>query len=131
MGKWFLGTLLKVVRLSTILHITVFILLISASIGAVSQNPWVVYPTLLIFMTLAAAREPVFTEAVNRRIGSSQRATTLSNLAFISGLINVPIFLLAGHLALTDVQYPIWISVALIGLVIVFFSVKSEEVDLK
>lgn len=125
--QWFLGQIEDRVGAPRILGWTIFIFMASA-IGAIFTNTaWLLFILLLIAAIAPTIREPVFAHAMNKRIASRSRATTLSNLNAIKAVLDIPILLLCGWLALQNLKYVFVIAVVLCFAVLIFFPIRKRD----
>lgn len=69
-----------------------------------AHQPLLLFVSTLGVLYFSAIREPMFSHAVNQRIASRSRATTLSNLHVIKGMLDIPLLFLSGWLALHDLR---------------------------
>ncbi len=129
LAKWNFKKLLSYISITTLLRGSSIALLILTLLGAIVHVPALLYITLLLTIIFCDIRAPLFAEAVNRRIASHHRATTLSNLALIKALIDIPLLFLAAHLAKINVQYPLFIGFGLVIVAVTFFRIKSTEIE--
>lgn len=119
--EWF-GTA-RVIAISAMLMIAGFL------VAVLSSSGWVVFIALAIGLSANGMREPMFAHAVNKRIHSHSRATTLSNLNVLKGFLDIPLLLLAGWLSAFSLFYPLFLAIALCLVVLVFFSIRSREIQ--
>lgn len=126
-AKWHMGKILERIPLIQLLHATSVLLVATGVLASIFHEPAIAFGSILLFIILTNIREPLFTEAMNRRIKSHQRATTLSNLYVLKAFIDIPVFLLVGWLALKDLQYPFWVALALVAIVAVLFPIRESD----
>jgi MFS family permease len=91
------------------------------------------YQPLLLFVStlgvlyFSAIREPMFSHAMNQRIASRSRATTLSNLYVIKGMLDIPLLFLSGWLALHDLRGVIALALGVCLFVLFALPVVGDE----
>ena len=90
------------------------------------QIPWFVFIGLLIFFGLANVRRPLFAHAINKRISSRSRATTLSNLNVLKSIMDIPIWFLAAYVSQFEVEYCIF-NRSGVGIYCIGFFLNSKE----
>ena len=91
--------------------------IICLMISLITSNPVVLFISSIPLFVLGTIRDPIFFRQIHIRIPSFNRATVISALTVIKGIIDVPILLLAGFLAKIDPRF-VW----LIGLVMLVAS---------
>lgn len=75
----------------------------------------------------SSIREPMFSHAMNGRIQSRSRATTLSNLYVVKAVLDIPILLLSGFLVLHDIRYVLGLAVALCVIAFLVFPLRMAQ----
>lgn len=101
---------------------------IASLIIAIFVNvPWLVFVGVLASMIFSAMRTPLFAHFMNKRIESRSRATTISSLNVIKGILDVPILLLTGWLVTIDIEYGLVVAAVLTGLVVIFFPIRQKN----
>lgn len=88
--------------------------IISFALMAILPNQrWLLFVTTWGGIFFSAIREPMFSHAMNSRIESRSRATTLSNLYVLKAVLDIPILLVSGWLALQDLRYVVVLALGL------------------
>ncbi len=128
-GKWYTKALLERVRIGVLLRVSAMILVLLSIVSAFSKSVPVLFISMLLLIIFCDIRAPWFSEAVNRHIASHHRATTLSNLALIKALIDIPLLLLAARLSTFNIQYPLFIVLGLVIVAVTLFRIKTAEMD--
>jgi MFS family permease len=124
---WHIGVIERKLGSISILFWSV-ILTIASLVGVlITQNPVFLFLLFLFNIIFTSIREPVFADAVHKRISSRSRATTLSNLNAIKGFLDIPILLLAGWLASYSTNYVIMICIGICALVLVCFPIRKKD----
>ena len=96
----------------------------------ITNEPWLLFIFILIAIIFEVAREPVFAHAMNRRIHSRSRATTLSNLNVFKAVLDIPILFLSGWLAKINLEYIFLVAIGLCVVTLVFFSIRKSDLSL-
>ncbi|MBI4714163.1 MFS transporter [Candidatus Uhrbacteria bacterium] len=103
-------------------------LIIIALVGVFVTNvSWLLFIFLLMTIVLETVREPVFAHAMNSRINSRSRATTLSNLNIFKAILDIPILFFAGWLAKINLEFVFLVSIGLCVITLVFFSIRKRD----
>ena len=129
LSRWFLGDLVKKIGEARIISLSAIVVAISLLVAIISQTPWVLCVALVATLAIGPIRTPVFAEAMNNRIESHVRATTLSNLNVIKSFLDIPFLLLAGYFATHDLRYTLMIGLALALVSIVFLPIRQRDLD--
>ena len=83
----------------------------------------------LVALFASSAREPVFAHAMNQRIKSRSRATTLSNLYVLKAVLDIPLLFLAGSLALKDPRWVYLLCISLCCAVLWLVPISEKDVS--
>jgi len=124
---WKIGLIEKKFGAAKILTWSVIISVPLLALLTIVENPYILFITILLITLLETGREPVFAEAMNQRIKSGSRATTLSNLNFIKGIIDIPLLFLTGWLTQYQMENVFYVCIVLCLIVLIFFRVKEKE----
>jgi hypothetical protein len=124
---WYAGFLEKRWNASMVLVWTAVLAGIGFLLTVVFHNPIGIFCSLLFASFVQNLREPFFAHAMNKRIASHNRATTLSSLWFIKSILDIPVLLLAGWLATQDLRL-VFILAFILCMVTVFFLPVREPV---
>lgn len=92
-----------------------------------TETPWLMFVSMLLAIVFEAMREPLFSHAMNSRIASRSRATTLSNLNILKGVLDIPILLLCAGLAATNQKSVLLVVIAIIVIALIFFPVRKRD----
>lgn len=90
-----------------------------------AHQPLLLFVSTLGVLYFSVIREPMFSHAMNQRIASRSRATTLSNLYVIKGVLDIPLLFLSGWLVLHDLRAVI--GLALLICLFVFFVLPLHQ----
>lgn len=93
----------------------------------VSWPIWIFLGSLLALIA-SSFREPVFSHAMNQRIKSRSRATTLSNLYVLKAFLDIPLLFLAGFLAFHDPRLVYVVCILLCFGVLLFVPVRERDI---
>ncbi len=125
--QWKIGALEKKFGAPKILNWSAIFSIFGLIILIIVNNPWFLTLAILFVTLLEIGREPVFATAMNNRIKSRSRATTLSNLNALKSFVDIPLLLLAGWLAKIQIEYVFYICLALCLTVLIFFRIKEKD----
>ena len=128
-ASWFAGWIERRVNAAHLVTASTMAIMTSITLAMISQYPWIVFFSFAIGLPLYGLRDPVFSRAVNKRIQSTSRATTLSNLNVIKGVLDIPFLLLAGWLSTFSLIYPLVLSVCLCSIALIVFPIRSCELE--
>lgn len=120
-------TLEKRFGLARIFAITPIIMLAMLVVFFLSNNAWVLFATLLVAIIAEVSREPLFAPMMNAHITSESRATTLSNLNLLKGLLDVPILLACSALAIIDPKYPMYVVIVITLIALFAFPIRQRD----
>lgn len=128
-SNWFIGRLEAFFGPIRLLWSTVVIALAGMVISILSHHPAPIFISSLVAIIATSAREPVFSHAMNQRIQSRSRATTLSNLYILKAFIDIPLLFLSGALAVQNPKY-VYVLCAVLCLVVLFFlPIRQKDLD--
>ena len=126
---WFAGQIERLVGTARIIALSAWMTIIGVVVAIITTHPLVAFASLAIAISADALREPLFAHAVNNRIHSRSRATTLSNLNMMKGILDIPILLLAGWLSNGSLNHPLLLAVALCIIAVIVFPIRSRELQ--
>lgn len=127
-SNWFVHILQGKFGLLRLLFWTPLGYAVSIAILGTTSIPIVACIAVLCEVFFVDVREPLFAEVINRRIDSRSRATTLSNLNVIKGLLDIPILLFAGYMATFGIRYVFIVPVILTLIAFFFFPIRKRDV---
>ncbi|MBI2473274.1 MFS transporter [Candidatus Uhrbacteria bacterium] len=127
LGSWLVGKTAHRWRVSKVIFLTALLTSGCLAIAAVSHIPWILFIALWSAIAVGSVREPLFSQMVNARVQSRSRATTLSNLNVLKSLMDIPVLLFTGYLAMQDLHYPLIMSFFLCLSAIIFFPVRENQ----
>ncbi|HBK33742.1 TPA: hypothetical protein DEP34_03460 [Candidatus Uhrbacteria bacterium] len=128
-ASWFAGWIECRVKTAHLITTSTMAIMTLLTLAMISPHPWIVFFSFAIGLPLYGLRDPVFSRAVNKRIQSKSRATTLSNLNVIKGVLDIPFLFLAGWLSTFSLLYPLVLSVCLCFIALIFFPIRSRELE--
>lgn len=129
LSNWFTDRLERFFGPIRILWMTVLVSIVGLILALLFKHPAPIFVGSFLAILANSTREPVFSHAMNRRIQSRSRATTLSNLYVLKALLDIPLLLLSGVLALQDPRYVYVLCIVLCLVVLFFFPIRQKDVD--
>ena len=111
-----------------IMNNVVYLTLFSFIVFIFTQNTLALYVCSIILLTIATIRDPLFTQQIQWRLKSFNRATTGSILGIFKGVSDIPVLLLSGYLSSLGGKYVLVLPVILTLIVIIFFRIKKEYI---
>lgn len=120
--KDWLGLRIVFVELSWLSVVTIVV-------AAVTDLPWALFFGVLMSIVLMNLRFPHFSEIFNRRLKSWNRATALSNLNVLKGVLDIPIMLAAGYLAAFGGGWVMALAAALCIFGLLFFPILRQDYE--
>lgn len=91
------------------------------------KKPFLLVVSTWFAIVMSSIREPMFSHAMNRRIQSHSRATTLSNLYVLKAIIDIPLLFISGSLALRDQRYVLALCLALCLVVLIVLPIRKKD----
>lgn len=128
-SNWHIHRLERVLGTVRILRLTVLTSIFGLGLALFFAHPAPIFIGSLIAILANGTREPVFAHAMNQRIQSRSRATTLSNLYVLKAILDIPLLLLSGVLALQDPRYVYGVCIVLCLVVLFFFPIRQKDVE--
>lgn len=126
---WNTGKIAKHIGLARYIFSTGIVSALCLGLSLFTDNFWFDFVLLVLVIGIGSGREPAFAHAVNRRIVSHSRATTLSNLNVIKSILDIPVYLLAGWLAVKGYDYVLELALTLCLVALVFFPLRERELE--
>ncbi len=117
----------KIERLH-ILNGVAYVMLFSLFIFIFTENQLALYLTSISILTVATIRDPLFTQQIQWRLKSVNRATTGSILGIFKGVSDIPVLILSGYLASYGGKLVLVLPVLLTLAVLVLFRIKKEYI---
>lgn len=102
--------------------------LISTVIFLLSYNKLILFFTSIILLTVATVRDPFFTQQIQWRLKSYNRATTSSILGIFKGASDIPVLLLSGYVATFGNRWVLTIVIGLSLVTLIFFRIKKKYI---
>lgn len=127
--KRWIGAIEDRIGPTRILTWTVIGMIVFSGIAFVAEAAWLAGLALWLAEMLEIARGPVFVHAINRRMPSHSRATTLSQLSVIKAFIDIPVLLLSGYLASKSLDYVFIVAIAICVFVLAAFPIRKRDLD--
>ncbi len=117
----------KIERLH-IINGVAWVAFVSLVVFIFTENTLLLYLMSISILTVATIRDPLFTQQIQWRLKSYNRATTGSILGIFKGVSDIPVLLLSGYLATFGGKWVLVTSVMLALIVIIFFGIKKEYI---
>lgn len=114
---------------SRVLDATAALMTLFIGAAAFLSSPALLFIAIGLYFIAHNIREPMFAHWINGHIPSRSRATTLSNLNVLRGVLDIPIMWAGGLLAAVDVRLAFVLAAALSLSVLVFFRVNGQDGD--
>lgn len=127
--RWFAGWIEQKVEAARLITLSTWMIIVMLTVILFVTSPWIVFLCLAIGLPCYGLRDPVFAHAVNKRIESKSRATTLSNLNLVKGFLDIPFLLLAGWLSTTSLTSPLILAICLCVSALLIFPIRSRELE--
>jgi MFS family permease len=126
-SKWSVGYLEKRFGIVMMLRWTAFAVIVMAAGALVVQTSWLLFLLIVGILIIGALREPIFAGVLNVHIDSENRATTLSNLNIIKGIVDIPLMITGGLLAAGQMDNVIILAAAVSFVAVIFFPVRTSD----
>jgi MFS family permease len=129
LSNWYTDRLERFFGPIRILWMTVLASLSGLVFALLFKHPAPIFIGSFVAILANSTREPVFSHAMNQRIQSRSRATTLSNLYVLKALLDIPLLLLSGYLALRDPRLVYGLCIVLCLVVLFFFPIRQKDLE--
>ncbi len=129
--SWFAGQIERKLGAVRIIFLSPVIMIFLLALAILSKEPLVVFTALALALSMNSLRDTMFAHAVNRRVHSHSRATTLSNMNVLKGVLDIPVLFLAGLLANTSLSYPLLLAAALCFVALMVFPIRKNELTIQ
>lgn len=96
---WYSERLAARFGMFTIIKWSPWIQITTLALVLISSNPWFILVLFVINQSMHGLRSPHFTHAMNARLKSSSRATTLSRLNILKSYVDIPVLIGASLIA--------------------------------
>jgi hypothetical protein len=107
-------------------YVPIFMLLLAIYIFLGNQK-YLVYIAVTIFFAIATARDPYFTELLQQKLKSYNRATSTSLLNFFKSILDIPLLLISGLLASGNIKNTLLIPIVILTIVVLFVQIKKSD----
>lgn len=107
-------------------YVPIFMLLLAIYIFFGNQK-YLVYIAVTIFFAIATARDPYFTELLQQKLKSYNRATSTSLLNFFKSILDIPLLLISGLLASGNIKNTLLIPIVILTIVVLFVQIKKSD----
>ncbi len=125
--RYYAGAIEKRINAVPLLFWTGALSLIPATVFMLTDIPWLLFTSILLTIIINAARDPFFADTMNKRIPSESRATTLSNLNVIKGVLDIPILLVCSAIATSSPKSPVLVAIVITVIALVFFPIRKAD----
>lgn len=92
------------------------------------NNKYLIYIAITFFFSIASVRDPYFTELLQNKLKSYNRATSTSLLNFFKSVLDIPLLLLSGLMAFGNIKNTVIIPIAIFIFVIIFVRIKRTDI---
>ncbi len=130
-GKWYAHVIERRFPILFLLNGLVALMAVCAGASLLRDVPWLVAVALLLFIILENARAPFFAHAMNQRIKSKSRATTLSNLNILKSVVEIPLLFLTAYVGAFGTGTPMWVALGICVFVLIFLRFKKSDFEVK
>lgn len=110
-----------------IFRLVPFVALLCAIYVFLGTNKWLIYISSMGILLLGSVRDPYFTEVVQNRLKSYNRATATSIFNFFKSVFDIPLLFVSGLLAATDIKNVLLIPILLFAVTVIFFQIKKND----
>lgn len=121
----------KIVPYTLIFDSMVYLTLFASLLFVFTDNKLALYFCSIVLLTVATARDPFFTQQIQWRLKSYNRATTGSILGIFKGAIDIPVLLLSGYIASFGGKWVMALPISIALLILLFFRVKKKYIQLE
>lgn len=90
-------------------------------------NKWLIYIATMGILLLGSVRDPFFTEIVQKRLKSYNRATTTSVFNFFKSVFDIPLLLISGLIVGGNTKNVLLIPIILFAVTILFFNINGKD----
>lgn len=111
-----------------IFELPVWITLIGSLVFALSSSRWLSYSLSVFLIITGVIREPFFTQQIQWRLKSQNRATTGSAIGLLKSVLDIPILLLCGYLASFGWRVVMVVPILLSTLTLIFFRLRQDSI---
>lgn len=101
--------------------------LLSAIYVFMGTNKWLIYLASMGVLILGSIRDPFFTEVVQNRLKSYNRATATSVFNFFKSVFDIPLLFVSGLLANSDIKNVLIIPILLFTIAILFLDINKKD----
>jgi len=126
---WFPDKIKSRIGIMPILNMVPVIALFCTLLILWGQNRWIVYIASMGVLLLGSIRDPFFTEIVQNRLKSYNRATSTSIFNFFKSVLDIPILYFSGLLALSNVRNVLYISIILFVFVVIVLPIRRKYIS--
>ncbi len=125
--RWNTDVLVKWFGAARYIALTAWIGVAFLVVSILATNLWLDFVALALVIGVISGREPAFAHAINQRIESRSRATTLSNLNMIKSVLDIPIFIVVAQLTLYGYDTVLMLAASLCVITLVLLPLREHE----
>lgn len=114
-----------------IFRVVPFVALLCAIYVFSGTNKWLIYISSMGILLLGSVRDPYFTEVVQNRLKSYNRATTTSVFNFFKSIFDIPLLFISGLLAAKDINNVLYISILLFAVSVLFLQIDKGDLAVR
>ena len=128
---WFPQKIKDKVGNLAIFRVVPFVALLCAIYVFLGTNKWLIYISSMGILLLGSVRDPYFTEVVQNRLKSYNRATTTSVFNFFKSIFDIPLLFISGLLAAKDINNVLYISILLFAVSVLFLQIDKGDLAVR
>ncbi|MDF1497012.1 MAG: hypothetical protein P1P90_03035 [Patescibacteria group bacterium] len=126
---WYSGNLVNFLGTARWINGSAVIAIAGLVVTLVSQNIWLWIVPFAIASVMIDVRDPLFSKAINDRIDSRNRATTISILNMAKAVFDIPLLLFVGWLTTYSINFSLIAAIVACGIAVIFFWSKEKEFE--
>ncbi len=114
-----------------IFRVVPFVALLCAIYVFLGTNKWLIYISSMGILLLGSVRDPYFTEVVQNRLKSYNRATATSVFNFFKSIFDIPLLFISGLLAAKDINNVLYIPILLFAVSVLFLQIDKDDLAVR
>lgn len=120
---------LKWIKTSSAINLSAILATLGLVASLLLEDIWSIIIIFAMATAMIDVRDPLYAKAINQRIESKNRATTISLLNMIKGVLDIPLLLTVGFFAQIDIRNAIIGAIVFCLIAILFFWSKEKEFE--
>lgn len=124
---WFPQKIKEKIGSLAIFRLVPILALICAGYFFAGTNKWLIYIATMGILLLGSVRDPYFTEVIQYRLKSYNRATTTSIFNFFKSVFDIPLLFISGLVANGNIKNVLLIPIILFAITILFFNINGKD----